>query len=125
MVMRRFTALLYGWITIFLLMLVSSFILALIIRFSEMGESTLHWLTFGLGIVYVFAGGIFAGIKGKEKGWMLGALTGLGYSLFIFLYQFLAYNQLFDGQQWLYHGLFLTAAILGGITGVNFQGNQE
>ncbi|SET67195.1 putative membrane protein, TIGR04086 family [Salinibacillus kushneri] len=125
MVIKRFVALLYGWITIFLLMLVSSFILALIIRFTDMGETILHWATFGLGIAYVFAGGTFAGIKGKEQGWMLGALTGLGYSLFIFLYQFLAYNQLFNSEQWLYHGLFLAAAVLGGITGVNFQANQE
>ncbi|MRG88249.1 TIGR04086 family membrane protein [Salinibacillus xinjiangensis] len=125
MVMKRFTALLYGWITIFALMLLSSFILALVIRYTEIGNSTLNWLTLGLGLIYLFAGGLLSGMKGKEKGWLLGTITGLGYSIFILLYQFLAYDQLFSGSQWIYHALFLAAALLGGISGVNMQGNRD
>jgi putative membrane protein (TIGR04086 family) len=121
MAMNRLTALLYGWISIFLFMLISSFILALFIRYTELSGSTLNWITLGLGLLYLFIGGFLSGIKGKDKGWMLGALTGLGYSLFIFLYQYLAYDQLFNGQQWMYHALFLVAAILGGVFGVNAQ----
>jgi putative membrane protein (TIGR04086 family) len=123
MIMNRLSALLYGWITIFLFMLVSSFILALIIRFSNLSGGTLEWITLGLGLFYLFIGGFLAGLKGKDKGWMLGALTGLGYSFFILLYKYLAYDKFFTGEQWLYHGLFLIAAILGGIFGVNTQAN--
>ncbi|MBO8155958.1 MAG: TIGR04086 family membrane protein [Bacillaceae bacterium] len=121
---KKVTALLYGWAAILILMLVTSFVFALIIKFSDMEQNTLHWLTSGLGIVYLFIGGLFSGAKGKEKGWMLGALTGIGYSLFVFLYQFLAYDQLFSMNQWVYHGIFLLAAVLGGIAGVNTFGKN-
>ncbi|MCP8616986.1 TIGR04086 family membrane protein [Salirhabdus salicampi] len=125
MMTQRFTALLFGWVTVFALMLVSSFILALIIRFAELQATTLHWVTFGLGILYLFLGGLFAGVKGKEKGWILGGLTGLGYSLFILLYQFLAHNHIFHGQQWIYHGLFILVAAFGGIFGVNLMKSDK
>ena len=121
MAISRLTALLYGWIAIFALMLLSSFVLALFIRYTELSHSTLEWLTLGLGLFYLFVGGFLSGLKGKDKGWLLGALTGIGYSLFIFLYQLLAYDQMFSGEQWLFHGLFLLTAILGGIFGVNAQ----
>ncbi len=102
-------------------MLLSSFVLALFIRYTELSNSSLEWITLGLGLLYLFVGGFLAGLKGKDKGWMLGALTGIGYSLFIFLYQFLAYNEIFSGEQWIFHGLFLLTAVLGGIFGVNAQ----
>ncbi|MBB6451894.1 putative membrane protein (TIGR04086 family) [Salirhabdus euzebyi] len=124
MATKRLTALLYGWVTIFLFMLISSFILALFIRYTELSSSTLAWLTLGLGLLYLFAGGFLAGVKGKDKGWLLGGITGIGYSLFIFLYQYLAHDQIFQGDQWLYHGLFLVAAIFGGIIGVNMSNSE-
>ncbi|TCT27103.1 putative membrane protein (TIGR04086 family) [Melghiribacillus thermohalophilus] len=125
MVGNKVTALLYGWVTIFVLMIATSLIMALLMRFTTMDESTLNWLTGGLAILYLFFGGFFSGAKGKEKGWMLGALTGIGYSLFVFLYQFLAFDQLFTTNQWMYHGLFLLSAIIGGILGVNLFGKQQ
>ncbi|WP_010651023.1 TIGR04086 family membrane protein [Oceanobacillus massiliensis] len=116
---NQFIALLYGWIVVFGIILISSFILALIWNFTALKESGLQWATLVIGLLALFSGGITAGIKGKAKGWMIGGATGIGFSLIIFLIQYLGYQQGFSLEQGLYHLSYLAAALLGGIIGVN------
>ncbi|MBM7569544.1 TIGR04086 family membrane protein [Aquibacillus albus] len=125
MAKSRFTALLYGWITVFGIMLVASLILSLLLRFTSLGSSTLTWTTLVISIIALFAGGLIAGLKGKEKGWILGACTGLGFTFFILLYQYLGYSSGFSLTQLLHHGGFLLAALLGGVFGVNMSSESN
>ncbi|MGJ9457079.1 TIGR04086 family membrane protein [Oceanobacillus sp. CF4.6] len=115
-------ALLYGWIVVFGVILISSFVLALILNFTAFGESNLEWATLIIGLLALFIGGVTAGMKGKAKGWMIGGSIGLGFSLIIFLIQYLGYQQGFSIEQSLYHLAYLAAALLGGIIGVNLVG---
>lgn len=118
---KNVQAILYGWITVFALLLFISFTLALLLRFTEMGEGMLDWTTLGAGVLSLFIGGFIAGVKGEDKGWMLGGMTALGFSLFILLYQYLGYQVGFSGTQLLTHGGFLAAALVGGMIGVNIK----
>ncbi|MFC4022664.1 TIGR04086 family membrane protein [Oceanobacillus longus] len=119
---NQFIALLYGWIVVFGIILISSFVLALILNFAAFGESSLEWATLIIGLLALFIGGVTAGMKGKAKGWMIGGTIGLGFSLIIFLIQYLGYQQGFSIEQSLYHLAYLAAALLGGIIGVNLVG---
>ncbi|WP_249870990.1 TIGR04086 family membrane protein [Oceanobacillus saliphilus] len=119
---NQFIALLYGWIAVFGIILLSSFILALILNFTAFERPGLEWATLIIGLLALFSGGIIAGIKGKAKGWMIGGTIGLGFSLIIFLIQYLGYQQGFSLEQSLYHLAYLGAALLGGIIGVNLVG---
>src|SRR5699024_7208090 len=65
--------------------------LALILRFTELNEPTLSTITLVLGLIGLFVGGFVAGIKSKTKGWITGGAVGIGFSLFIFLIQYLGY----------------------------------
>lgn len=123
-VMRRnqFTALLYGWIVVFGIILVASFILAIILKFTTFNLPGLEWATLIIGLLALFLGGITAGLKGKVKGWVIGGSIGLGFSLIIFLIQYLGYQQGFSLEQSLYHLGYLVAALIGGIIGVNLAG---
>lgn len=85
----RLTALLYGWIAVFGIMLLASLILSLLLRFTSLDSSALSWSTLIISLTALFAGGLTAGLKGKEKGWVLGGLTGLGFIIFVLLYQYL------------------------------------
>ncbi|UFT97894.1 TIGR04086 family membrane protein [Radiobacillus kanasensis] len=125
MVKPRLVSIMYGWVTILGVMLAASLILSLLLRFSSLGESTLNWTTLIVSIIALFAGGLIAGAKGKEKGWLLGGLTGIGFTIFILLYQYLGYGTVFSLEQTLHHAGFLIAALFGGIFGVNVSGNQE
>lgn len=121
----QFTALLYGWIVVLGLILVSSMGLALLLRFSSFNEPALDWVTLVIGLISLFIGGAVAGGKGKEKGWMIGAITGLGFTIFTFLVQYLGYQVGFSMEQSVHHLFYILAALLGGIVGVNIASNQE
>ena len=91
---NQFTALLYGWIVVLLLVLFASMILALFLKFSSLDEATLSWLTLVIGLISLFIGGLVAGLKGKSKGWVIGSLIGVGFTLFVFFVQYLGYKQI-------------------------------
>ncbi|WP_010531103.1 TIGR04086 family membrane protein [Lentibacillus jeotgali] len=116
---QQFIGLLYGWIIILGLLLLTSIILAFLLRFTGMNEMTLSWITLAVGLISLFIGGIVAGVKGKEKGWVIGTITGAGFTLFTFLVQYLGYQQGFSLEQSLHHAGFILAALLGGVIGVN------
>ncbi|AXI09573.1 TIGR04086 family membrane protein [Oceanobacillus zhaokaii] len=120
-----FTALLYGWIFVFSFILLSSIILALLFRFTVFNENSLSWIALAIGFITLFIGGFIAGAKGKMKGWMIGGFTGLGFSLFTFLVQYLGYQHGFSMEQSLTHLGYLLAAVIGGVIGVNIFGSRS
>jgi len=126
MVQRQFIALLYGWIFILIFILASSFILALLLQFTDVSQWMLSWIAFAVGLIGLFIGGLITGMKGKSKGWIIGGLTGFGFSAFIFLVKYLGYQNGFSMEQSLHHLGFIFAAVLGGMIGVNlFQKDSE
>lgn len=99
----------------------SSLIFSLILRFSSTQETSLQFIVTAVSFVTLFVGGFISGGKGKQKGWLLGGLTGLVYSLIIFLFQYLGYDRLFDVEQVVYHTCYILTAMMGGILGVNIS----
>ncbi|WP_337194011.1 TIGR04086 family membrane protein [Pontibacillus yanchengensis] len=122
---NRITALAYGWGTIFTMMILCSLILALLLKFTSMTESTLQWATLILGLLTLFIGGFISAAKGKEKGWMLGILTGLGFSIIVLLFQYLGFQKGMGMTQLFYHGGYILMALLGGMIGVNVGGKSN
>ncbi|MGM8364689.1 TIGR04086 family membrane protein [Virgibacillus sp. W0181] len=116
---NHFTAMVYGWIVILGLILVSSVTLAFLLRFTSFNEPTISYVTLAIGLISLFTGGIVAGIKGKGKGWLIGGITGLGFTIFTFSVQYLGYQQAFTMEQSLHHAGYILAALLGGMIGVN------
>ncbi|UII55011.1 TIGR04086 family membrane protein [Cytobacillus spongiae] len=119
------SAILYGIITIFLFAIVSSLIFSLILRFTATEEASLQFIITTVSFIGLFAGGFIAGGKGKQKGWLIGGLTGLAYSLVIFLFQFLGHDSLFNMEQMVYHVCYMLIAMMGGILGVNMTSNSQ
>lgn len=120
---NQLTALLYGWIVVLGIILLSSVVLALVLQFTAFDEPGLKWTTLIIGILALFLGGITAGAK-EIKGWLIGTTIGLGFTLLIFLVQYLGYQQGFSLEQSIHHLGFLAAALVGGIIGVNLIGGQ-
>jgi len=118
---NQFMGLLYGWIVILGLILISSVILALLLQFTAFNDPALSWTAFAAGVVSLFIGGFIAGAKGGSRGWIIGGITGLGFSLFIFLVQYLGYQQVFSLEQLFHHAGYVAAALLGGMIGVNLS----
>ncbi|WP_077214095.1 TIGR04086 family membrane protein [Bacillus dakarensis] len=114
-------AVLFGIIAIFLLLIVSSLVVSIVLKFTATQESSLEFITTAISFVTLFAGGFIAGGRGKQKGWLIGALTGLTYTLIIFLFQYLGYDSLFSIEQIIYHICYILTAMMGGILGVNMS----
>jgi putative membrane protein (TIGR04086 family) len=66
-----------------------------------------------------------SGGKGKQKGLILGGLTGCIYSFAVFLFQYLGLDNLFTLEQTVYHLCYIITAMMGGILGVNLSGGTR
>lgn len=118
-------AIVYGWITIFILLLLSSVFLSILMKFVNITEFMLSYLALSIGILSLLIGGIVTGMKGKEKGLVIGALTGIGFTVLTFLIQYLGYNQTFTMEQSIYHLAYIIAAMIGSIIGVNLSTSRK
>ncbi|HHY72883.1 MAG TPA: TIGR04086 family membrane protein [Bacillus bacterium] len=124
MAKNSFSAILSGVITTFIIVLVSSLVLSLLLRFTNVQESSLTWVILILSFLALFIGGFVSGGKGKQRGWLVGAGTGLLFSLLVFLMQFLGYQTSFSIEQMAYHLGYIIVALLGGVIGVNTAGRR-
>lgn len=122
---KQLLSLVYGLIFIFGIIFVSSIIIALLLRFTTFNEPALSWATLITGLIALFIGGLVAGLKSKAKGWVIGGMVGLGFTLIIFLIQYLGYKQSFSFGQSLHHVGYILSALLGGIIGVNVVDNEQ
>ncbi len=109
----------YGVAAIFIIVIISSLLFSLILRFTSIQEASLTWIILSISFLALFIGGFVSGGKGKEKGWLMGGATGLLYSLIVFLFQYLGHDTTFSSGQSLYHIGFLATSMIGGIFGVN------
>lgn len=121
---RLGAAILYGLITIFIFAVTISLFFSFLLKFTSLQESNVAWIILALSFLALFIGGFVSGGKGKEKGWILGATTGGGYTLIIFLFQYLGSDSVFTLHQLLFHLGFIAVATLGGIIGVNVSGER-
>ncbi|KHD86858.1 TIGR04086 family membrane protein [Heyndrickxia ginsengihumi] len=116
----------YGIITIFVLLSISSLIISLILRFTDVTENSISIIVTVISFITLFIGGFICGGRGKKKGWLLGSLTGIIYTFIVFLVQYLGYDELFSLQQIIYHICYIATATMGGILGVNLtSGNSR
>ncbi|MBL4951268.1 TIGR04086 family membrane protein [Neobacillus sp. OS1-32] len=119
------TAVLYGLIFIFAFAAICSLIMSFIMRFTSADEATLQYIVTAISFIALFGGGFLSGGKRKEKGWLIGGVTGLIYSIIVFLFQYLGYDRLFDAEQLIYHTCYTLIAMMGGILGVNVATNNS
>lgn len=114
-----FPAIVYGLISVLVIVLSFSLIISLLLTFTNLTENSFKWIIVTLSFLSLFIGGFIAGGKAKQKGWLSGLGTGLLFSIITFLIQYLGYNTVFTMEQYMYHGGYLLSAILGGMIGVN------
>ncbi len=122
---KQLLALFYGLAFIFSIIFVSSMVIAFLLRFTTFNEPVLSWTTLIIGLIALFIGGLVAGLKNKDKGWIVGGMVGLGFTLIIFCIQYLGYKQAFSLEQSFHHLGYVVAALLGGIFGVNIVSHEQ
>ncbi|MCM2606053.1 TIGR04086 family membrane protein [Rossellomorea marisflavi] len=117
-------AVLFGTVTIFVIAIAASLIFSLLLRFTSLTESAISLFITIVSFLALFIGGFMSGGKGKTKGWMLGGSTGILYTLFVFLFQYLGLDSSPSSEQLIYHGCYILTAMMGGVLGVNLSGSN-
>ncbi|WP_181350546.1 TIGR04086 family membrane protein [Thalassobacillus sp. CUG 92003] len=110
----------YGIGLIAVFMLLTSFILAILLRFTTIDTSILQTIAMIAGLMIIALGGGFAAYKTGEKGWLSGTMTGVVFIVLILLIQLVVENQWVSKSQLLYFLAVLAVSWLGGMVGVNW-----
>lgn len=101
------------------IILLGSFLLALLFNFTTFSSNQMPMFAYGLNICAILAGGFFTAKKSGKKGWYYGGLQGIIYTALIMLIGFLA----FDARLNIHPLLFVTSAFgigaVGGMMGVH------
>ncbi|WP_416827446.1 TIGR04086 family membrane protein [Ectobacillus polymachus] len=113
------TAIMFGLGMILLLAAITSFFVALLAKLTTISDSTLSIIIFVCAIISMAIAGIIAGIKAKGKGWIVGSLTGVSFTILVFLINYLGFSKGISSGGLLYHIGCIGASTMGGIIGVN------
>ncbi len=115
------TAIGFGIVILLILATVTSMIMALLLKFTDMNEGTLAVTIFLLALLSMLISGFTAGKKAQGKGWLVGFTTGLTFTILVFLVNYLGFSQTLSNSQLLYQLALMGASTLGGIFGVNMS----
>ncbi|HFJ9401180.1 TPA: TIGR04086 family membrane protein [Bacillus paranthracis] len=115
------TAIGFGIVILLILATVTSMIMALLLKFTDMNEGALAVTIFILALLSMLISGFTAGKKAQGKGWLVGFSTGLTFTILVFLVNYLGFSQTLSNSQLLYQLALMGASTLGGIFGVNMS----
>ncbi len=119
-----FRPVLTGVVAVVIILFAVSLIMSLLLHFTSLRESSLHWFLFPITLVTLFIGGAIAGYQSGTKGWYYGGLTGIVFLLFTWLISYLGFDLSFQFKTaWLYAALLLLS-VMGGMIGVNMSPQQ-
>ncbi|KEK26344.1 TIGR04086 family membrane protein [Bacillus gaemokensis] len=113
------TAIGFGIITLLILATVTSMVIALLLKFTHISEGTLATTLFVFAILSMIISGFIAGKKAQGKGWFVGLITGLTFTILVFLVNYLGFSNSLSNSQLLYQLALMGSSTLGGIFGVN------
>ncbi|SEN35371.1 TIGR04086 family membrane protein [Lihuaxuella thermophila] len=108
-----------GQISIWGVVLVCSFITALMMKFTSLGSSQLPAISYAINALALLLGGFISGRKAGQRGWYYGGLQGLIYAVILVLISFLAYDSPMMINPLVFVICAFFASALGGIFGVN------
>ena len=115
------TAIGFGIVTLLILASITSMIMALLLKFTNINEGTLTVTIFILALLSMLMSGFPAAKKAQGKGWLVGFTTGLTFTILVFLVNYLGFSQTLSNSQLLYQLALMGASTLGGIFGVNMS----
>ena len=107
----------YGISTNTISVLLFGMIFGLLLRLTSIPEDSLTWVFRILSFIIMLTGGLVAGMLAKNNGYLVGIITAITFSLLILSIQYLGFDQWFSMEQWITHGGFLVASMIGGMLG--------
>lgn len=111
--------LLLGQLYIWSLVLLGSFLIALLIRYTSLEMDALPIIAYLINALALLIGGFASGRRSQQRGWYYGGLQGIIYALLVMLIGFLAFNSAMVINPILFALSSFGISAIGGIIGVN------
>ena len=99
--------------------LVFTFIITFFNYFNIISDKIISIFKILIPIISLFIGGIQIGKRSKNKGWLEGLKLGLIFSIFLLIFNFLAFSTSFKLKYLLFYLIIIISSIFGSMIGIN------
>ena len=89
------------------------------------GTTIVNAFSYITPFIALFIGGLLLGKESNSKGWLEGIKYGLICIVIFFIFNFLAFNQMFNTSAIILYIITLIASILGGMIEINMKKNDN
>ena len=103
--------------------LVLTFIITILNYFDILKDKTISLFKIVIPIISLLIGGFYIGKKSNKKGFIEGLKLGLIFSIFIVIFNFLAFSSSFKFKYLLFYLIIIMSSILGSMIGINTKKN--
>lgn len=110
---------LWGMLYTVVIVLSGSLILALLLEWTSFSETQVPLVMYIINGIALLCGGFMAGRRSPTRGWLHGAVSGLGYALLMLVIGFLAFDMPMGMQAAVFFALAVLLGALGGVLGIN------
>ena len=104
--------------------LIVTFIITLLNYFNIISDKVISIFKILIPILALFIGGFYIGKNSASKGYLEGLKLGALFSIFLLIFNFLAFNNSFKLKYILFYIIIITACILGSMIGINKRKKQ-
>ena len=109
----------FSFIYIIGTILVITFIITLLNYFNIINDKIISVFKILIPIISLFIGGFYIGKNSSSKGYLEGLKLGGIFSLFLLIFNFLAFNNSFKLKYLLFYLIIIISSILGSMIGIN------
>ena len=113
----------FGLILLSILFL--SILIGTLSYFNIVGTKSIKIFEIIATIISVLIGSIYLGKNSNQKGFLEGIKIGLFMIVFLFIFNFLAFDQGFNISNFFFYIIILMSAILGSILGINKKSSMK
>ena len=99
--------------------IVLSIIITFFNYFNIISDNIISIFKILIPIISLFIGGIQIGKRSKNKGWLEGLKLGLIFSMFLLIFNFLAFSNSFKLKYLLFYLIIIISSIFGSMIGIN------
>jgi len=99
--------------------LILTFLITTLNYFNIISDKIISIFKILIPVISLFIGGIQIGKRSKSKGWLEGLKLGLIFSVFLLIFNFLAFSNSFKFKYLLFYLIIIICSILGSMIGIN------
>lgn len=99
--------------------LILTFIITCLNYFNIINDKIISIFKILIPLISLFIGGIIIGKSSKNKGWLEGLKLGLFFSVFLLIFNFLAFSNSFKFKYLLFYLIIIISSIFGSMIGIN------